>query len=126
MIGKAAAGIAALGLIGGVGHVVYDNNGAKVTITDHGKSKSVHIATSDEQTYTCPDSASREVKQHMIRLGRIKLTVQQVRREYRQLGEQDYRYSGLVGRAVRLVRAYNAEVNATNAILGRDCEANDA
>jgi hypothetical protein len=121
MIGKAAAGIAALGLIGGVGHVVYDAQGAKVTITDHGKTKSVHIAT-DGGWYTCPESTTHELEQRMIQLGRVKLTIRQLKRQHSASSwttPSIARYSALVGE-------YNTETQAYNAVLDKDCQASES
>jgi hypothetical protein len=134
MIRRAAAGLAGLGLIGGAGTVIYNNSGdATVKIKDNatGKVQTVRIAGGNGRSFSCPDGERAKLEPYVIRLGRIKLTLRQVRREERKI-EQQYpsdraphrvvvRYNALGRRDDRLVAAYNAEVDTHNAIIDRDC-----
>lgn len=133
MLRKAAAGLAGLGLIGGAGTVVYNNNGdATVKIKDDrtGKVQSVFLGGGGK-SFSCPSGTHDKVEPYDIKLGRIKLTLQRLRREERGI-EKRYpsnrapnrvvvRYNALGHRDDRLVAAFNAEVDARNAIIDRDC-----
>jgi hypothetical protein len=134
MLGKAAAGLAGLGLIGGTGTVIYNNSGdATVKIKDDrtGRVETVHLTGSNGRTFSCPLGTGDKLEPHDIRAGRIKLTMLRVRRELHGL-ERRYpshrgphnvvvRYNALVDRHNRLVTAFNGEVDTHNAILLRDC-----
>jgi hypothetical protein len=138
MLKEAAAAVAGLGLIGGVGSVVYDNGGdatVKIRNEKTGVVQSVTIG-GDGQRFSCPAGTREKLEAHTIQAGRIKITQQQVRRQLRKL-EAKYpdnvapgpvvdRYNALVRRDERLLDAYNAEVDAHNAILDRDCTPADA
>ena len=129
----AAAGLAGLGLIGGAGTVVYHDNGdATVKIKDQrtGKVQSVTIHGGGA-TFSCPGGTRDRLEPYDIKLGRIKLTLQHVRRAERAI-ELQYpthtapsavvdRYRALLRRDNRLVSAYNGDVDARNAILNRVC-----
>jgi hypothetical protein len=133
MLRKAAAGLAGLGLIGGAGNVIYNSNGdATVKIKDaNGHVQSVTIAGGGA-AYSCPDGTHDKLASYDIRLGRIELTLRQVRRGEQTI-EKQYpkraphrvvvRYKGLVQRERKLVDAYNVQVDARNAILDADCTA---
>jgi hypothetical protein len=134
MVRKVAAALVGLGLIGGAGKVAYDKNGgATVKITDeNGQVQTVHIA-GDGKGYSCPSSTADKVDSAAVEVGRIELTLQQVRRVERRI-ERQYpksvaphsvvvRYNALLRRDHRLVVAYNAEVDAHNAILDQKCKA---
>jgi hypothetical protein len=139
MLRKAAAGLAALGLIGGAGSVVYANNGdatVKITNQKTGKAQSVRLRSVGDG-YLCPEATHDKLKAHDIKLGRIKLTWQPLRREARKL-EREYpqdrqgvrhapravvdRYNAIIRRDDQLVAAYNAEVHARNAMADRECK----
>jgi hypothetical protein len=127
-----ATGLAALGLIGGVGAVAYDDSGTPtVSIDDHGKKSQVTLAMDGGKSYSCRPSVEDRLEPHDITAGRITLTRKRVRRQERRI-ESRYpnhrapdavvdRYNGLVHRDKRLVRAYNAEIDKRNAILDSDC-----
>jgi hypothetical protein len=132
MIRKAAAALTGLGLIGGAGSVVYNQHGdAIVTIKDKaGRTQTVSIASGGAR-FSCPGGTHDKVAAHDLRAGRIKLTLQQVRRTELRL-ERLYpdhnapssivaRYNALADRDHRLVTAYNAEIDAHNAIIDSDC-----
>jgi|RhiMetdeSRZDD1v2_1073273.scaffolds.fasta_scaffold2734450_1 hypothetical protein len=133
MIKQIAAGVVGLGLIGGAGSVAYNDSGdatVKITNPESGVVQSVTLSGGGGN-YSCPDGTSEKVEPHDIRLGRIQLTMQQVRRQIRTI-ERRYpgnvappavvhRYNALADRDDRLVDAYNAEVDARNAIIDRDC-----
>jgi hypothetical protein len=134
MIGKAvAAGLAGLGLIGGAGTVIYNNSGdATVKIKDDaGRVQTVRLTGSNGRSFSCPLGTDDKLKPHDVMLGRIKLTLQPIRREEHAI-ERRYpshrgphnvvvRYNALLGRDHRLIAAYNVEVAAHNAVLRRDC-----
>jgi hypothetical protein len=134
MIKEFAGGVAGLALIGGAGSVVYNGGGdatVKITNPESGVVQSVRLSGGDGQTFSCPPGTNDMVTPHDIKLGRIKLTLQQVRREIRRI-ERQYpnnvapghivdRYNALSRRDTRLVRAYNVEVDVRNAIIDRDC-----
>jgi hypothetical protein len=135
MLKKAAAtGLAGLGLIGGAGTVVYHDNGdATVTITNSkGEVQSVTLDAGG-QSFSCPNGTTDKVKPHDIKLARIELTLRQVRRAEEKIQRQYPgneapaavidRYNALGRRDNRLVDAFNAEVDARNAIIDRDCTA---
>lgn len=133
MIRKAAGILAGLGLIGGAGSVVYDHHGnATVKITNKsGQVQTVHIGGAGGRMYSCSARTNNELSRYDIALGRIKLTLKPVRRSERQIGLRYpghqapdsvvRRFNALVRRDRQLVRAYNKEVAARNAILVRDC-----
>jgi hypothetical protein len=128
-----AAGLAGLGLIGGAGSVVYNNNGdatVKVKNDRTGKVESVQLHAGG-RSFSCPAGTRDKVEPHDLELGRIQLTLRQVRGQERKL-ERQYpnhrapdavvdQYNALVRRDNRLVDVYNAEVDTRNAILDRDC-----
>jgi hypothetical protein len=138
MLRKAAAGLAGLGLIGGAGSVVYNHNGdATVKIKDaSGHVQTVRLGGGDGRAFSCPDGTSDKLREPDITAGRIKLTLQKVRREEAAL-ERRYphgrgashriavRYNALVRRDNRLVDAFNAAIDAHNAILHEDCKPAD-
>jgi hypothetical protein len=133
MLGKAAAGLAGLGLIGGAGTVIYNNQGdATVRIKNDktGQVQTVHLSGPGDRLYSCPAGTDDKLRPHDIRAGRIKLTLRQVRRvEHRLLRLYPNgaptrvvtRYNGLHRRDDRLVDAYNLQVDAHNAIIDREC-----
>jgi hypothetical protein len=134
MLRKVAAGVAGLGLIGGAGTVVYNNNGdatVKIKNKETGQVQTVRLNGADGDSYSCPQGTHDKIEPHDIRLGRIKLTLQQVRREERKIERQypDHvapgtvvdRVRALVRRDDRLASAYNAEVDTRNAILEQNC-----
>jgi hypothetical protein len=134
MLGKAAAGLTALGLIGGAGTVIYDSSGdATVKIADPkiGTAQTVTIKGDGSKTFECPDGTQSKLDSTNIRAGRIKLTEQPVRRamakierqypSHRAPGPVADRYNALFDRDHLLVSAYNAEIREHNAILEREC-----
>ena len=135
MLKEAVAGLAGLGLIGGVGAVTYDNSGTPtVTVKDKsGKQHKVRITgDGDGKPYDCPRATRAKFEPHDIRAGRIKITLRQVKKELRTI-EARYpgrtapaavadRFNALARRHNRLVAAYNGEVEKRNAILEADCD----
>jgi hypothetical protein len=130
-----AGGLAGLGLIGGTASVVYNSNGdATVKIKDStGKVQTVNIGGAGGQTFSCPSGTHSKLEPYDIKAGRIKLTLQQVRRQEKRI-EQQYpghqapdpvvtRYRALSRQDDRLVAAFNAAIDAHNAILDQDCTA---
>ncbi len=82
MIKKLAAGVAGLGLVGGVGTVVYNKQGdATVRIKDEktGQVQTVTISGVTGQTFSCPSGTRKKLEPYDIELGRIKITLNQVR-----------------------------------------------
>jgi hypothetical protein len=137
VIKQAAAGLVGLGLIGGAGTVYYNNHGdatVKIENKKTGQVQTVRIVGGDGRSFSCPSGENEQLDPHVIRLGRIKITLRQVRRVERRL-EREYptgapssvlaRYNALHRRDDRLVDSYNAEVNTHNAILDRDCTPTD-
>lgn len=135
MIRKAAAALTGLGLIGGAGSVVYNHNGdATVRIKDgSGHVQTVQIAAAHGRSFSCPAGTHDKVAPIDIRLGRIELTLRQVRRTERSI-ERRYpshsapttvavQYNALLRRDDRLVSAFNTEVDAHNALIDRLCTA---
>ena len=134
MIGRAVgAGLVGPGLIGGAGAVVYNDDGsATVTIKDRsGQAQTVRLEGGGKM-FSCPDSTEAKISPYDVRLGRIDLTLRQVRRKEGQL-ERRYpdqtapapvvnRYNSLLRRDKRLVAAYNTTVDERNAIIDADCE----
>lgn len=134
MIRGAVAGVVGLGLIGGAGSVVYDDSGtATVTIKNKGGEQTVRLfGDKGGKSYSCPPGTEDKLSPHDIKAGRIELTLRQVRRQERRI-EKKYpdaappqavidHYEALNRRDNRLVSAYNAEIDAHNAILESDCE----
>jgi hypothetical protein len=124
--------LAGLGLIGGAGSVVYNQHGdAIVKIKDKsGHVRTVRIASGGKR-FSCPPGTHDKVAAMDIKLGRIELTLQQVRRAEDKI-QHTYmprtaprsvvtRYRTLSRRDHRLVAAYNGQVAAHNAILNRVC-----
>ena len=135
MVRKAAGVLASLGLIGGAGSVAYNQHGdATVKITDqNGQVHSVQISSANGTSFSCPSGTDAKLEPIDIRAGRIKLTLQALRRSERQVMTKYpthtaphavvVRYAALIRRDDRLVDAFNAEIDAHNAILHRDCTA---
>ena len=71
MLRAAATGLAGLGLVGGVGSVVYDDDGgAQVTIKDkQGGTESVKIGGGGGKEFSCPSSTSDQLEPIDIRAG---------------------------------------------------------
>ena len=134
------AGIASLGLIGGVGSVVYNNHGATVRIRgSNGQMQSVHIGFGKHR-YECPSGESQKLNPLVIREGRIKLTMKDVVAELRRLKAKPPgahasrqaiarynavvpRYNAALRRARRLGSAFDATAHQYNAIIDSDCTA---
>src|SRR5215831_18949362 len=112
MLGKVATGLAALGLIGGVGHVVYDNNGSPTVNfkTADGKTHTAHLKT-DGTKWSCPDINSERaaLRPLTVEMGRIQVTLNSV-----DMLAQPGRYN-------RLLDAYNTDADRYNARLRQDC-----
>jgi hypothetical protein len=135
MLGRAAAAVTGLGLVGGAGAVVYDGDGtAKVTVTDkQGHTETVEIEGDGGQNFICPDGTEAKLEPIDLRAGRIKITIRRVRRstdaiERRYPGREAPdnvadRYNRLAKRDDRLVDAYNEAIDEHNAVLTSDCEA---
>jgi hypothetical protein len=110
MLRQAAAGLAALGLIGGVGSVVWHNGSATVKVKDaNGVTHSTKL-NMDGQQYSCPSGERDKVDALVEAAGRIKITLKGVN-QY----ANPSRYN-------ELVDAYNAKVDEYNSTLESDCE----
>jgi hypothetical protein len=123
-----------LGLIGGAGTVAYNQHGdATVRIKDaSGHVQTVNIGSNHAHSFSCPSGTHDKVAPLDIRLGRIKLTQQGLRRAERAI-ERKYpvhstpplavikRYKALLRRDDRLTTAYNATVDQHNAIIDKLC-----
>src|SRR6266536_368979 len=130
MLGKVAAGVAGLGLIGGAGTVVYNNHGdatVKIKNEKTGRVESVRIEAGGK-SFLCPVGTDDKLKPYDLAAGRIKLTLRQVRREEHVLLAQYpggapasvvTHFNTLRRRDDRLVAAYNGEIRSHNAILRR-------
>jgi hypothetical protein len=110
MLGKVAGGLAALGLIGGVGSVAWHDGSATVKVKDsNGVTHSTTLEGSG-QKMSCPSGTQDKVAKIVEEAGRIKITLESVNPNV-----EPARYDGLVD-------AYNAEIGEYNAILKADCE----
>jgi hypothetical protein len=133
LLGKAAAGLAGLGLIGGTVAVIHNQNGdetVKIKNDTTGQVQTVRISGAGGKPWSCPADEDSKLDPYTVRAGRIKLTLQQVRRVEHQLFRQYpkgaphrvvVRFNALHLRDGRLVDAYNAQVAEHNAIIRRDC-----
>ena len=127
--GAVVTGLVGLGLVGGAGSVVYDDDGsATVKIKD----QRVRLGGgAGGKMYSCPPGTKGKLSPHDIRAGRITLPLRQVRRQERKIDKQypgttaprliASRYNGLLRRHKRLIAAYNTSVDRRNAILEADC-----
>ena len=134
MVRRVVAGLAGLGLVGGVGAVAYNDDGtATVTITDkQGRTQTVKIGTAEGPSFVCPDGTEAKLEPIDLRAGRIKITLRQVRKRETAI-EKRYpdheapdgvakRYNRLLKRDDQLVDAYNAAIDDHNAVIDADCE----
>lgn len=105
--------------------MVYDHHGnATVSIrTKNGEVRRIKIDNRGGAAYTCPADVHDDLKQEDITLGRIKLTLLDVRHQESKIMRQypneaplavQERFVALNDRDSRLVRAYNAEVRQRN------------
>jgi hypothetical protein len=134
VVRKAVSGLTALGLIGGAGSVVYNSHGdATVKIKDaSGHVQTVQISANHAKAFSCPTGTHDKVAPLDIKLGRIKLTQQSVKRSELAI-EHKYpvnstppravlvRYKALLRQDDRLTAAYNATVDKHNAIIDKLC-----
>jgi hypothetical protein len=90
---QVAAGLAGLGLVGGVGAVTYNDDGtAKVTISDkQGRTEPVKIEGDRGQNFSCPDGTEAKLEPIDIQAGRIKITL---RRVHKSISAIEKRYPG--------------------------------
>jgi hypothetical protein len=110
MIGKVVGGLAALGLIGGVGSVAWHDGNATVKVKDsNGVTHSTSIAM-DGTEYSCPSGERDKLQPFVEEAGRIKITMQGVNKY-----ANPSRYN-------KLVDAYNTQADQYNATLKADCE----
>jgi hypothetical protein len=133
MVRRAVAGLAGLGLVGGVGAVAYNDDGsATVTIKDkQGNEQTVKIGGDGGKTFSCPDGTEAKLEPIDIRAGRVKITLREVRKDLKTL-EKRYpdgapakvvkRYNALAKRDDKLVDAYNTAIDDHNAVLDADCD----
>jgi hypothetical protein len=134
MVRKAAAGLAALGLIGGAGAVTYDDNGAAtVTIADHGVNRTVNLPMEKGgKRFKCPDGIETKLSPYDILGGRIQLTIEDVRRDEKAIVTRYdadtapravmHKYKLLVARDHRLTARFNRTVDKHNAVIDANCE----
>ena len=97
----------------------------------NGTVHSVQLTGVGGKKFSCPDGTHDKVAPLDIKLGRIKLTLQQLRVQEDKLDRQYpnhtaphavvVRYNALAHRDDLLVAAFNAQVDAHNAIIDRDC-----
>ena len=132
MVRKAVAALTGLGLIGGAGSVVYNQHGdATVKIKDAGGQVHSVVIGSDGKQFSCPPGTHEQLQGYDLRAGRIKLTLQAVRRTEHAI-EARYpgsvaphpvvvRFKALHARDNRLVDAYNLQVDEHNAVITRNC-----
>ena len=117
-----------LALVGGAAAIHYGTNGsATVKVNDHGVVRTVKLGGSGGQTYSCPASASDKMKPIDITSGRIKLTIQDVEGELRQIHAKypgrfappamANHYNELLQRDHQLTRAFNNSIAQHNQIL---------
>ena len=131
-------GLAGLGLIGGVGSVIYNHNHTGATVQIRGKNgqvQSVHLDFGKKQ-FNCPSGEDAKLQPFLIRQGRIKLTLKDVASDLKQI-ETKYplskhervphyvvvRAKADIKRGKRLLTAYDGAVHQYNAELHRDCTA---
>jgi hypothetical protein len=135
MVRRVAAGLAGLGLIGGVGAVTYNDDGSTtVSITDkNGKVQTVNIDGDGGRSFSCPDGTEAKLEPIDIRAGRIKLTLRRVDKGMSALEKRyprgkrapaaaAHRYNGLLKREKQLIKAYNETVDQHNAVIDSDCD----
>jgi hypothetical protein len=135
MVRRVMAGLAGLGLIGGVGAVTHNDDGSTtVSITDkNGKVHTVNIAGDGGKTFSCPDGTEAKLDPVDIRAGRIKLTLRRVDKSMSSLEKRyprgkgpptpaAHRYNGLLKREKQLIKAYNETVDQHNAVIDSDCD----
>ncbi len=133
MVKRIAAGLVGVGLIGGVGAVTYGDDGtATVTIEDHGTKHTVTLPMEvGGKSYSCPSATQDKISSYDVNAGRIKLTLQQVRRQEKVIDKRHpgrtapkavaRRYNKLLRRDDDLVDRFNSAVDDRNAILRTDC-----
>ena len=133
MVRRVVAGVAGLGLIGGVGAVAYDDDGtAKVTITDKAGHKETVTIAGGGKKFSCPNGTDAKLEPIDIEAGRVKITLRHVRQSMGTI-EKRYpdhhaphkvvvRYNRLVTREGKLVDAYNTAIDKHNAVLTSDCD----
>ncbi|MGH2959048.1 MAG: hypothetical protein ACRDKE_05545 [Solirubrobacterales bacterium] len=125
-------GVVGLGLVGGVGSVVQNEDGSStVTIDDHGKKSTVTIS-GDGKQYSCPSDVGENFDEMAIRLGRDEITSRRIRRQLRKIDRAHpgktapeavaKRYNSLVEREKRITRDYNKIVDQHNDVLKSECE----
>jgi hypothetical protein len=145
VVKQAVAGVVGLGLIGGVGAVTHGDDGStKVTITDDkGHQQTVEIAGGNGKTFSCPSGVDAKLEPIDIEAGRIKITMQNNRKELDALDTRidaakkvidglDKRYPTgeaphkVVVRYNRLVKNANRLVKRDKALVKRDDQLVDA
>jgi hypothetical protein len=130
--GLIGTGLAGLGLVGGAAAIHYSDNGsATVKVKDHGVTRTVKLGGGGGQSYSCPASAIDKMRPIDIQSGRIKLTIQDVEGEMKQIeaqypggtapGAVVHRYNGLFRRDHELVAAFNDSIAQHNQIIQSDC-----
>lgn len=131
------AGLAGLGLIGGVGSVVYNHNQTAAIVQIRGKNGQVHSVHLDfgKKQFSCPYGEDSKLQPLLIQQGRIKLTLHGVENELQQIAAKypsksskpphsvAVRFVSEYKRGKLLLKAYQASVNEYNATLHRDCTA---
>ncbi len=124
-------GVVGLGLVGGVGSVVQNEDGSStVTIEDHGKKSSVTIE-GNGRTYSCPSDVESQLEKLTILLGREKLTSERIERKLRKIKRTHpsntapdsvvSKYNALVKQDRKISRHYNKTVDQYNAVLKAEC-----
>lgn len=110
MLGKVAGGLAALGLIGGVGSVAWHDGSATVKVKgDDGVTRSTTLPM-DGAEWRCPAGEQEKLSGLVEEMGRIKITIESM-----DQWSNPERYDALVAE-------FNADVEEYNATLREDCE----
>jgi hypothetical protein len=134
MLRWVAGGLASIAVVGGGAAAVhYGKNGsATVKVKDHGVTRTVKLGGPGGATFSCPAETNAKLTPVDIQGGRIKLTIQDVERELKQLetqypggaapGSVVSHYNGLVRRDRQLVTAFNQTIARHNEIIRSDCD----
>jgi hypothetical protein len=133
-----AATVVGLGLIGGVGAVTYADDGtATVTIDEHNTPKNkkddarVTLKSDGGESSSCPPDISEKLEAGDIESGRVKLTLDRVRKRIVAIEKANPgntlppklydEYQALAERDDALVKRFNEGVDRHNATMEANC-----